>query len=301
MERIGIFYGIGYLRARVLLDPSRNANVRGENDDVDSSDAIRRSVISWTGHREQSVPPALPDADEKKLLEVSARLTYCPQCWDADAKNGRAPYIRRQWALWSSVLCAEHETWLCARRPGSQFGSELNGWAPVWQTEPNWAGAAYLQYDPALRPYTLGFEAESIERPACRWQDLKIEFESLARDKGSILNLVVRAESYNVRGRIWEALEAGQHIPRVTNADLRGYRRDEPGWIADRICCLLTAVEIYRMMADREPALQGVRHVLETHPAAKQLVGECRLCRRRSHNWRQFPARSQSAARMGKR
>lgn len=50
------------------------------------------------------------------------------------------------------------------------------------------------------------------------------------------------------------------------------------------------------MMADRKPALQVVRHVLETHPAAKQLVGECQLCMRRSHNWRQFPARSQSAA-----
>ncbi len=50
-----------------------------------------------------------------------------------------------------------------------------------------------------------------------------------------------------------------------------------------------------RMMANREPALQRVRDVLETHPAARRLVCECRLCRRRSHNWRQFPARSKSA------
>ena len=53
------------------------------------------------------------------------------------------------------------------------------------------------------------------------------------------------------------------------------------------------------MMADREPALQQVRDVLETHPAAKQLVSECRLCTRRSHNWRQFPAGSKSAVHIG--
>jgi hypothetical protein len=78
---------------------------------------------------------------------------------------------------------------------------------------------------------TLGFEAESIHQPACRWQDLKIEFESLERDIAFILDLVVRAESCNVQGQIREALEAGQRIPRVTNTDLRDYRRDEPGWI----------------------------------------------------------------------
>jgi hypothetical protein len=54
-------------------------------------------------------------------------------------------------------------------------------------------------------------------------------------------------------------------------------------------------------MADREPALQGVRDVLETHPAAKRLVSECRLCRRRSHNWRQFPGRSKSPVHIDER
>ena len=135
----------------------------------------------------------------------------------------------------------------------------------------------------------------------CRWQDLKIESEPLERDNTSILNLVVRTESYSVQGRIWEALEARQRIPRVTNTDLRGYRRAEPGWIADRICCLSTAAEICRMMADREPALQRVRDVLETYPAAKRLVSECRLCRRRSHNWRQFPTQTNSAVHVDER
>jgi hypothetical protein len=162
-------------------------------------------------------------------------------CWDEDASSGSQPSaaprprVAGSWwySNWSNVLCAEHETWLCARRPGSQLGSELNGWAPVWQTDPSWAGAGYLQHNPALRPCKLGFEAESIPRPTCRWQDLNTEFESLERENASTLNLVMRAESYNVQGRIWEA-EARPRIPRVTNTELRGYRRDEPGWIADR-------------------------------------------------------------------
>ena len=41
IERIGLFYGIGYLRARVMLDPTRFANVWGENEDLDSSEDIR--------------------------------------------------------------------------------------------------------------------------------------------------------------------------------------------------------------------------------------------------------------------
>jgi len=183
-------------------------------------------------------------------------------------------------------------------RPGRRERAQVGSGANLDQLGCNrWSVSLML---PALGG-SLGFEAESIQRPTCRSQDLKIEFESLERDNASILNLVVRAESYSVQGRIWGALEARQRIPRVTNTDLRGYRRAEPGWIADRICCLLTAAEICRMMADREPALQRVRDVLETYPAAKRLVSECRLCRRRSHNWRQFPAQSNSAVHVDER
>jgi hypothetical protein len=130
IERIGIFYGIGYLRTRAVLDTSPIAVAWGENEDLDSSDTIRRLLVSWTGHGENLVPPVLPTADNQ-VLDVSARLTYCSKCWYEDAENGRAPYVRRQWSFWSSVLCTKHETWLCARRPGKQFGSERNGWAPV--------------------------------------------------------------------------------------------------------------------------------------------------------------------------
>jgi hypothetical protein len=42
IERIGLFYGIGYL----MLAPTRPANVWGENEDLDSSEDIRR-LLPW--------------------------------------------------------------------------------------------------------------------------------------------------------------------------------------------------------------------------------------------------------------
>lgn len=300
LERIGIFYGVGYLRARVVLNPSRTASAWGENEDFDSSDGMRRLLVSWTGYGENLIPPVLP-AGSNEVLDVSARLAYCSECWREDARNCRAPYVRRVWAFWSSVLCEKHETWLCARCPGGQFGSELNGWAPVWQTDPSWADAAYLRYDPALRSFTIGFEAESILRPVCGWQYLRADIEALLRDEASILELVARPESCGVRTHVWSAMEVGARNARVTDIDLRGYRRRTPGWIADRICCLSTAVEIRRMIEDREPAFRQVRDVLETHRTAKQLLRESREYLRPTHNSCHFPARPHAGDRPERR
>lgn len=124
-----------------------------------------------------------------------------------NAENGRAPYVRRQWSFWSSVLCAKHETWLCARRPGKQFGSERNGWASVLQSDPAWASASNLRYDPALRPFEAGFDANAVVGPTGSWKRLDGEFHALVQGGASILNSVVRPESFGVRARVREAIE----------------------------------------------------------------------------------------------
>src|SRR5271155_5044241 len=107
------------------------------------------------------------------------------------------------------------------RRPGNSRGSELNGWAQIWQTDYHWASAAYLRHDPALRSLTRGFEAKSMAQPTCAWQDLSRDFASLTRE-ASVLNLVATADGYGVRAHISEALEAGQPNARVIDSDLRG-------------------------------------------------------------------------------
>jgi hypothetical protein len=288
IERIGLFYGIGYLRARVMLDPTRIANVWGENEDVDSSEDLRLLLCSLTGYGDNVVPRLLPSTSDR-ILDVSARLTYCHKCWNEDAENGRAPYIRSEWSSWSNVLCTKHETWLSARRPGNQYGSELNGWAPVWQTDSTWAFAAYLRHDLAMSPFALGFDAKSILPPTCEWKCVGAEFQALVRDKALVLELASRPASSSIRAHVREAVEVARN-PHVTDLDLRGYRRAEPGWIADRICCLSVAAEIRRMIMGNEPAFARVRAVLESDPSARKLLLECRSHMRRTHDLCHFPA-----------
>ena len=75
-------------------------------------------------------------------------------------------------------------------------------------------------------------------------------------DKARVLQLASRPESSSVRAHVWDVLEVARN-PHVTDFDLRGYRSAEPGWIADRICCLAVAVEIRRMLVGNEPAAAG--------------------------------------------
>jgi hypothetical protein len=98
----------------------------------------------------------------------------------------------------------------------------------------------------------------------------------------------MKPESYGVRARVWESMEVTRG-PRITDSDLRGYHRPEPGWIADRISCLTIAAEIVRIIVDRKPAFEPIRQILESHPAAKQLLIECRAEIRATHSSCHFP------------
>jgi hypothetical protein len=145
-----------------------------------------------------------------------------------------------------------------------------------------------LRHDPAMRPFASGFEAECILPPTCGWQCVDAEFQAVVLDK-AVLQLVSRPESFSVRAHVWDAVE-GARNPRITDFDLRGYRSAEPGWIADRICCLSVAVEIRRMIMGNEPAFERVRTVLENDPSTSNLLLECRSRMRRTHGPCHFPA-----------
>jgi hypothetical protein len=86
----------------------------------------------------------------------------------------------------------------------------------------------------------------------------------------------MRPEHRAVRSVLWESMEIGGPGRRITDAHLRGYDRSEPGWIAARISCLLVAVEIFRVLEDRPPAMKLVRGSLERHVAGRRLIDECR-------------------------
>jgi hypothetical protein len=276
IERIGLFYGIGYLGARVILEPSRTANERAANEDLDSSESIRQMAMQWSGLPENLIPELVPRQDET-TLEVSARLAYCPACWTGDVRQGRSPYIRRNWTKWSCVACSEHKTWLYAREPLNGFGSELNGWASVWQSDASWAKSAHVRHEPELLSFALGLEGRAIANPDCSWEDLENDFERLVgQGWHSVLSVVTRPEHGGVRSVLWESIEVGGPSRRITDAHLHGYGRSQPGWIAGRISCLVAATEIFRILEDRPPAMNLVRRTLEEHAGGRRLIDECR-------------------------
>jgi hypothetical protein len=272
IERIGIFYGIGLVGARTVLTPTVSPSEWARNEDIDTCGEIRQLASAWTG-RNKSSSPAVWSASDLSMLEVSARLTYCPKCWDEDAADGRPPYIRRAWARWSCVSCPSHKNWLAARTPGIGAGCALNGWTVIWQSQPNWAQAAGVPFDPNGRVSARSFAPESLQRPECRWADFERELASLstmdenacsgAFPVDSAVATVVRPELIALRTQTVRALHVNEPPVLISDLDLRGYSRLEPGWICMRIACLVMALEITRLAAGRPPMLRSVRAIIE--------------------------------------
>ena len=69
----------------------------------------------------------------------------------------------------------------------------------------------------------------------------------------------------------FQSLEIGSPNPRITDAHLRGYDRCQPGWIAARIGCLVAAVEIVRILQERQPAFEIARKTIDGHPGVLRL------------------------------
>jgi hypothetical protein len=253
----------------MLLQPSRWAVYHGENEDFDASEDMRRRLGMWTGYSDGNIPTVLNNSGEL-TLEVSARLGFCAECWLEDARVGRSPYIRRSWTRWSTVLCNEHRTWLSARRPGVHRGSELNGWAPVWRSKPAWATAAHLHYDPAVFEMARGFESEAVKTPCCGWLEF-IATVAMVGDGSPILELTSRPAFAGTRAAVWNAI-ATSSSRQFSDLYLHGSRGHRPSWISDRICCVVLAGEVVRLIREESPSFETVRRVLELRPEASDLM-----------------------------
>jgi hypothetical protein len=274
IERIGIFYGIQYentlalLGVPMLLPP--NSKV-----DVDADPVIRERVAKWAGRDVNSVPMAL-DADDPEILDETARLTYCPRCWDDDVVVGHAPYIRRIWSRWMTVSCGRHETWLTARRPRLYRESPRNGWEGVWQSNPRWADAGNLKHDPLMTVTANAFAPNTFVQPDLDWKTfehvimlINQEYETCGfMEAGSVLRAVISPEFLSLRSKVFASMQTPPAI-RLNDFDLHGYRRAEPGWIATRIACLVIAVELVRTVSGSEPIFLSARAIIETSECAQ--------------------------------
>jgi hypothetical protein len=280
LERIGLFYGVGYHVAMASLFLNEGPAAWDGTGDVDADPRTRDALCAWTDRQSAEVPRVLDSGDPDRL-DIAARVTYCPACWDDDTSRGRSPHVRRQWARWTTVTCAVHEIWLSARRPRLLDESRMNGWAPVWRSRPQWAEATGQRYDSLYDATATAFVSETFDRPVGRWPDFEAEVSrALGRNRdpsanpfgpASTLVDVVTHEFAGLRRDVRLSLQIRPPSIRLDDLDLSGYKRPEPVWIANRIACIAIVVELARMSANREPLFPRVRPLVESAECARAL------------------------------
>ena len=170
-------------------------------------------------------------------------------------------------------------------------------------------GRKPLEYRPIPNRRALArtFEPDSLIRPDCSWADLEDELACLsstgenacsdAFPADSVLAAVVRPELIGIRAKTLRALQKKNSSVLVSDLDLRGYNRLEPGWISLRIACLVVALEITRLLAHQRPVLRNVRAIIEgSHlldqmlpPVSPRLRPATRQARLARHNFWQSP------------
>jgi hypothetical protein len=256
LERVALFYGLDFAQVRLLLDPESD-RWRGDIEDADADAALRARAVEWTGVPDTWVPPIL-DVTDPDTLHVSARLGYCPPCWDEDVALGRAPYVRRAWTRWQAVHCPVHRTWLTARRPRLDRECELRGWAPVWSSRAHWARAHFLDVDPALEASAVAFDPAALRPPSRSWRHFEaaaaaaetLRLRTVNGEDTTVLAAVVRPEAIASRDRVMNALRRpASRWEHIIDWTLLGHVAPRPAWLPERIACVVAAAEIVRSSA----------------------------------------------------
>lgn len=80
----------------------------------------------------------------------------------------------------------------------------------------------------------------------------------------SVLSLVCKSTYSGLRFKAIDSLRQ-RDLARVFNFNLKGYRRSQPGWIADRIIALSLAIEASRIIADAAPCFSGLRRLIHSN------------------------------------
>lgn len=258
-------------------------------EDVDRDSAMRKRVAEWAGRDVTSVPATF-DAEDRRVLDEVARLAYCPRCWDDDVASGRAPYVRRIWSRWTTVSCGRHKTWLTARRPRIKKESLRNGWEGAWQSNQQWANASNLKHDPLMTVTANAFAPDTFAQPDLDWETFEHAVVLINREQnrarllgaGSVLQTAISSEFFALRTLVLASMQTQPPAMRINDIDLQGYRRAEPGWIANRIACMVIAIELVRMLSRQEPIFLDVRTIMERSACAKAWVSSTATPRSRA-------------------
>ena len=281
IERIGIFYDVGYAGALAVLAPDITSCAWGQTDDFDADAELHRAASEWSGRSVNRIP-ALLDSQHPDTLDINAREGYCPACWDDDVARGGVPYVRRRWATWTAVSCDIHRTWLAARHPRNRVESRVRGWGMIWQSKLEWARALDQRVGAPIDLFAKAFAPDTFDRPQGCWDQFERTVHyalGRAHDAsanpfaaGSLLAAIVERDFEALRRSVKSSLQIRPAPTLIDENTLKGYTRAEPGWIANRISCIVLVAELARIAAGRSALFPRVRPLIEASDGARVLL-----------------------------
>lgn len=160
--------------------------------------------------------------------------------------------------------CPRHEVWLAARQPRLQKQSPLHPWINVWRSRPHWALAFESRYEAIFAIGANGFSPDSFAKPEGPWTEFEDDVRSARGGEsdthgspfsaGSMASIVLSHEFAKLRRDVAAMMQIAPPHLRLDDRDIINYPRPKPVWIAERIVCLVIAVECIRLI-DGRPAL----------------------------------------------
>jgi hypothetical protein len=131
-----------------------------------------------------------------------------------------------------------------------------------------------------------GFSAESFAHPSGPWaefaQDLHAVINSVGGERtspfspGSLTSIILSFELAKLRVDVLAALQIAPPIHRLDDRDIISYPGYRPVWIAERIGCLVIAVEHIRLLERRSalfPAVAAILRDTEMASILRELKG----------------------------
>jgi hypothetical protein len=164
----------------------------------------------------------------------------------------------------------------------------------AWQSGSLWAHAGNLKHDPLMTATATAFTPDTFTRPTLAWRDFEKVISRIEEQHqtsgflvaGSVVKAVIEPEFSFLRAQVLASLQTQPPVMWLTDLDLKGYRRVEPGWIADRIACVVMAVELMQMATRSTPMFLSARAILEKSDRARAWVSSALAASRPSFKHR---------------
>jgi hypothetical protein len=202
---------------------------------------MRTHLIRWTGARAAQVPTTL-DSSKHFILPARSRLAFCPHCWYDDVSDLRQPFLRKEWAYWSTVHCATHRVFLSAKHVHPDRRHDLVSWRGIWASDETWCRAFELTRRD--RSFAESWYAIDDEKPPGDLVGLLSRFRDPVDSQAA--TALHRALSHELVGRVESVIGSLARSDRALGAlesSLNTCQYERPLLLERRIAVLLVASE----------------------------------------------------------